>query len=325
MLAARALLDHIPRGATDCAPIEDEFARLQAGWRGEQNLAYYLDTITDPAARIFYDLRQTALDHIFQMDTLLLNGTFALIMEVKNYAGTLLFEPSGRQMIRTLGDRRSGFSNPLVQVARHRKMLTAWLADHRLPSIPIESLVVFANPSTIIDNPGKLSEVIEKIIYAEQAISKIDQLKTKYAKSPRIVKAVPYIEQLLLREHTDPPLDLLKKHNVNPADLQRGVRCSNCHRFAMERVYANWICRRCGHGSKTAHIQMILDYFLLCGSTMTNKQCRDWLGVEDRQLIRYLLNQMKLVPVGSGNGSGLYYERPPHKWIDQFYREHTTQ
>ncbi|WP_100486829.1 nuclease-related domain-containing protein [Sporolactobacillus pectinivorans] len=246
MLAARALLDHMPHGITARAPIEDEFARLQSGWRGEQNLAYHLETVTDPDTRIFYNLRQTALNHIFQMDTLLLNDTFALIMEVKNYSGTLLFESSCRQMIRTIGNRREGFSNPLIQVSRHRDMLTAWLADHWLSPIPIEPLVVITNTSTIIDSPGNLREVIGKVIHAEQSISKIDQIKARYQHSPSIGRTVPQIEQFLLQEHTDPPLDLLKKYNVDPADLQHGVRCPNCYLFAMGRAYANWICRRYG-------------------------------------------------------------------------------
>lgn len=66
---------------------------------------------------------------------------------------------------------------------------------------------------------------------------------------------------------------------------------------------------------------MILDYFLLIGSKITNKQCRQWLDVEDRRLVRRLLKNMGLSLAGCGTGSGLYYERPSHEYFDKFYRD----
>lgn len=237
LLAVEALLAHLPPGNNNRAPIEDEHAKILAGWRGEQNLAYYLDTLPLKNHRIFYDLREHVLNRTFQMNAFLMTETFALIMEVKNFSGILQFEPGGRQLWRFIGERREGFSNPLIQMHRHCDMLSAWLTAHHLPKIPIESLVVISSSSTIIDNPSHLQEVSKKVIHAEQIRIKIDQLSTQYAHRPSILNTASVVEHLLLEEHTDPPFDILNKFNICPADLRRGVRCPHCHLFGMKRVY----------------------------------------------------------------------------------------
>jgi hypothetical protein len=320
LLAVQALRDHLPPGSSDCARIDDDLSSYHAGWLGEQNLAYYLSTLSGSACRILYDLRENVLEHTFQMDAFLFLENFALIIEAKNYSGTLTFEPSGRQMIRTLGNKRSGFSNPLIQVARHRQLLLAWLNDHGLPRIPLETLVTFSNPATIIENPGRSRDVAERVLHTEQVISKIQILEKKYQNSSRITDEVPHIGSMLIKEHTDPPHDTLTKYHIPFETLQRGVRCPRCHLYTMNRIYAAWACRCCGHSSRTAHIPMLLDYFLLRGATITNKQARNWLRLDDRQIIKYLLKKMGLRPKGSGTGSGLYYESPTYEWIDQYYQ-----
>lgn len=322
LLADLALLEHLPEDHPNRRAVEDDLAKLKAGWRGEQNLSYYLDMRNEDNVRIFYDLRLTLGQHVFQIDALLLTDTFALIMEVKNYSGMLQFEPGGEQMIRLISNRHEGFSNPVVQVKRHVEMLSKWLAARRLLQLPFESFVVIAFASTMFTNPGNIPEINEKVIHAELAALRIDILTKKYSRSRRNSALMTQIEQALLQGHADPPIDVLKKFGIPPADLQRGVRCPHCHSFLMRRAHATWICNRCGQSSKNAHEQSILNHFLLFGPTMTNKQCREFLKIEDRQLIRRLLKNMKFQPSGSGTGNGLYYKCPTHEWLDQYHRDH---
>lgn len=322
LLADQALLDHLPEGHLKRPTVEDDLAKLQAGWRGEQNFSYYLDMRNEDNVRIFYDLRLTLEQYVFQIDALFLTNTFASIMEVKNYSGTLQFDPGGERMIRLNGDRREGFSNPVTQVKRHGEMLSKWLAARNLPHPPLESLVIIAYASTMVACPGNIREISEKIIHAELVTSRIDTLTKKYSHDRQDSQMMTQVEQALLQEHTDPPIDVLKKFGIHSDELQRGVRCPHCHSFLMNHSYAAWICNRCGHSSKTAHEQTILNYFLLFGPTMTNKQCREFLKIEDRQLVRRLLKNMKFQPRGQGTGSGLYYECPSHEWLDQYYQIH---
>jgi hypothetical protein len=318
--AAEALLTRLPGRTANQAPIERDLAKVRTGWHGEQNVAFFLDGLSDPSLHIFYDLRETVFGQTFQMDVLLLTETFALIMEVKNYSGSLQFEPGNRQMLRIVGDRHEGFPNPLLQVGRQRELLAAWLRARDLPELPIESLVVIAYSTTIIDNPGGSREVSDKVIHAEQIREKLNQLQKKYARYPRCA-GIERIGRRLLAEHRPPPLHLLEKYAVDPAALRRGVRCPHCRRFVMERIYAAWQCPHCGCRSRTAHIPMILDYFLLCGPTITNRQCREWLRIKDRYLAKHILQKMDLKRGGTGTGAGIYYQAPSHRWIDHYYRQ----
>ncbi|MCO7175843.1 nuclease-related domain-containing protein [Sporolactobacillus kofuensis] len=315
VLADQVLLEHLANDHPARAQIEHDLANYQAGFRGEQNLAYFLDTFHQDD-RIFYSLQLEDC----QMDTLLLTPTFIALLEVKNFAGAVRFDPDGKQFMRRSADQYIGSSNPLLQVRRHRALLRKWLADHGLPQLPIEADVVIAFPTTIIENQGKLRHVQEHVFHAEQAPAKLEKYAEKYKHTRSYPEFIPQIERMLLKEHIDKPISLLEKFNIHPSELRRGVRCDQCRSFDMQRISANWFCPQCGHKSKTAHIPMILHYFLLFGNTMTNKQCREFLKFDKTKTVTDLLNKMKLQRGGSGTGKGLYYLSPPHETFDRYFR-----
>ncbi|MFX3619198.1 MAG: nuclease-related domain-containing protein [Sporolactobacillus sp.] len=96
LLATQALLNHLPPGYQQRKTIEDDLAKLKAGWYGEQELAYHLSRFQDDETiRVIYDLQLNAVQQSFQMDSLLLTNGFMSIMEAKNYSGTLHFLPDG--------------------------------------------------------------------------------------------------------------------------------------------------------------------------------------------------------------------------------------
>ncbi|WP_177184848.1 nuclease-related domain-containing protein [Sporolactobacillus nakayamae] len=291
--------------------VESDAAKLYAGWKGEQNLAYYLKCISDPTIRIFYDLHLKEC----QIDVLLLTPTFLSILEVKNYSGVLSFYNDLGQVVRTMGGRREGFANPILQANRHRMYVQQWLTERHFPDILIETDVVIAHPSTIVDSSDKT--VKEHVFHAEKAPIKLQRMINNYQGSPNYSRFLPQIEKALLNDHHDPFPDVLQKFGVSSTDLQRGVLCEACHHFSMQRISANWQCARCGHRSKNAHRSMILHYFLLFGPTMTNKQCRDFLKIDNAKLMIDLLNKMNLKREGIGPGRGQYYCSPSYETFDQ--------
>lgn len=317
LLAVEALLNHLPPDTFGRAAIEDELARRQTGWRGEQELSFQLAGFRDTSTRILYDLHLSVRQETCQMDGVLLTQGFASIIEAKNYSGTLHFLPDG-QMIRSIGNRNEGFPNPVLQVQRHSRMLKNWMAAGQYPTLAINPQVAIANPATMIENPANLRSVRDYVTHAEQIPSRINQFIKKHPEnlSPQLLSQ---IEQQLLKANSEPSLDVLSGFKIRAEDLQHGIRCNHCHRYSMQRAYGTWKCSYCGGTSRTAHEQMILDYFLLLGPTMTNRQCREFLNVEDRKLVRNLLLKMNISPVGSGQGRGLYYERPSQKFYHEFY------
>ncbi|MCL1631514.1 NERD domain-containing protein [Sporolactobacillus sp. CPB3-1] len=313
MLSDYALLSHLPANHPARKLVENDAAKFQAGWIGEQTLAYFLEEFQQNGIHIFYGLH---LDDC-QIDTLLLAPTFIAILEVKNYAGTICFANDHGQLIRYRGDRREGFANPILQADRHRLHLEKWFLAHRLPKMPIEADVVIAHPSTVIDNPSGGRRVQEHVFHAEQVQIKLQKIIEKYQKSQSYSKFLPKIEQQLLHDHHEPFTDVLQRFNVKPSELLSGVRCGSCGSFTMQRIYTKWVCTRCGHDSKSAHEPMILHYFLLFGAAMTNKQCRDFLQLSSKKVVIGLLKKMNIERKGIGPGRGQYYVAPPHEIFDQ--------
>jgi hypothetical protein len=309
LLADQALLEHLPSGHPARAQIEDDLDKRNSGWIGEQNLAYYLDMFQIADFHVFYGLH---LDDC-QIDVLILTPTFISLIEVKNYSGILIFTSESGQVIRRMGDHRDGFPNPPLQVGRHRELLRRWLTANGLPAIPIEADVVISNPSTIIENPTHSRRVQNHAFHAEQAPLKIQAMLEKHSGDRRYTPFLQQIETQLSQAHADPFANVLNTFNISPSELLRGVRCTRCRNYDMRRIYANWHCPHCGHKSKTAHESMILHYYLLLGQTMTNKQCREFLKLENAKLITDLLNKMNLQRAGTGKGSGLYYVSPSHE------------
>lgn len=320
LLAVSALLEHLPANHPKRSVAEDDFAKRYAGWRGEQNLSYYLSHLPQNSFSGFHDLRLSAESHLFQMDMLMITFQFILIIEVKNFAGSIYFDTIFNQLIRVHNEHKEGFSNPIIQVHRHRKLLMKWLAIHRLSSLPIECLVVIANPSTLIDTARNSRNIGEIVCHAEQIESKIEQLTQKH-KSQKISESnLNRVENLLLKEHIDPLVNICDTFSVSDNDLIRGVKCPFCHSFRTSRVYGSWFCPQCGNKTRTAHEQNILEYFLLNDKKMTNGMCQDFLNINNRQLATRLLQKMQLKTGGSGQGIGQYYLAPSLEFYDQHFQ-----
>ncbi|WP_051577999.1 NERD domain-containing protein [Sporolactobacillus terrae] len=250
----QALLNHLPISHPARPRIEDALGSYRSGFIGQQNLAYFLD-LSDlgKKARIFYDLHPEG----FQMDTLILAPTFISIIECKNYSGTLIFISENGQIIRCIGGRRDGFANPLLQVGRHRKLLKRWLAACGNPPLPIETDVVIASPSTIIENQARSRRVQNHVFHAEQAPHKLRAMMEKHSRDRDYSLILQKIEEKLLQDHIAPFTDVLKKISIYPSELLRGVQCPSCHRFTMQRIYAGWHCPSCNGKFKSAHEPMI--------------------------------------------------------------------
>lgn len=319
LLADSALLRHLSADYQKRTIIEEDFGRRHAGWLGEKKLGYHLAALPQKDIRIFYDLRLFHENQVFQVDAMLITRFFILILEAKSLKGTIYFESTFNQMIRFVDDQQEGFSNPVVQVMRHKDLLKQWFAKQPFPQIPIECIVAISNASTIIKASPNYPQIGEIVFHAEQIESKIRQLQAKYEEEIISAPLSRQIESALLLEHEDPKVYILKTYSIRESDLLRGVMCSKCFSFEMERSYGTWLCRQCGHEDQDAAAQMILDYFLLKGKTMTNAQCQDFLKINDRYLVLRILKKMRLEICGTGHGKGLYYEAPSQKFYNLHY------
>lgn len=289
----RRLPDHHPRKSEFLSKL----IRWKAGYKGEKEVDYYLSLFPDDDLTIFHYLRLPHNNGHFQIDTLIISPWFIVIIESKNFAGTIEIDDELDQLLQTLDGKEKGYSNPILQAEIQSFHLAKWFLKHQLPLPPIEIFVTISNPQTIIKNPTHNKEVANKICRAARVPFKISTLKTKYIQEILTKKDIKRSTRLLLKQHESFIPDI-KSLDV-PTDLITGVQCPDCGTFGMDRIHGSWFCRNCGQTSRNAHIPAVKDCFLLNGQTLTNKQLRNFLHVDSADTITRIFHLLNLNITGT--------------------------
>ncbi|WP_309145555.1 nuclease-related domain-containing protein [Peribacillus simplex] len=104
------------------------------------------------------------------------------MIDVKNMAGEIYFDNTFNQLIRTNPDGKTeAFDDPILQVNRQRQQLVEWLKFKKIINLPVETLVVSANSSTIIRAENR--DIHRKVIRKDSILIKIAEFKEKYEKN----------------------------------------------------------------------------------------------------------------------------------------------
>lgn len=286
--------------ATDQAysSIEQDLHKRIKGFRGEKNVRYFLGLLDDDMCHIFFDLRLKWGEYSCQIDTLLLFPTYILIIEVKNFIGSLTFEKGTHQFIRSYSNKDEGFSNPIFQAQRHQSLLGKFLKDNGIYDFPIEYCVAFSDPATLLNTSSSDSDMLRKVIHAESILNYIEVINSKYKNNRIKPNFQRKVSNLLLEKHLPETLNSVS----TTQEIKKGVICPACSQPGMLRRQGNWICTKCKSKDKFAHIQAILDLLLLKGNEISNKDCQDFLMLPNRRIVSFLLITMELPYTGKGKG-----------------------
>jgi hypothetical protein len=228
------------------------------------------------------------------LDTLILSPYFLLIIEVKNITGTVYFDETFNQLIRTNNGKEEAFPDPILQVQRQQSQLRDFLQTNKFPHIPIEALIVFSSPYTLIKTSATSKNRISKVIHSAELPFKNEHFRTKYKVERYSTKEIRRLSSLLLKKHTPSTDDLLHQFDIAKHDLLKGVHCPSCFSIPMSRKHGKWECPFCSTISKQAHIESLSDYTLLISQTITNRQLRDFLLLPSKSSSLHLLNSLEL-------------------------------
>lgn len=291
-----ALLRLLPSNHPKRKIIEEEHRNIRAGLNGEEELDYHLSFLPHDEYLIFQGLRLPEV----QLDALVLTTSFGVIIESKNFSGTLHFDSESGQMTRRLNQDKQGFSDPILQVNRQKIRFQQWLAQHKLKPIPLHVLVAISYPSTILETDRSNSHIFKIVSHAERIPTKI--LSLPQAEKPILsTHQMKKLTELLLKENTIPSFNILQKHAIHPHELTQGIPCLKCQRATMARGYNLWICPSCEHQDKLAHLRPILDYLAIMGQ-LSNQQCQQLLQLPNPQMVSRLLAAMRLPHTGKNKG-----------------------
>ncbi|MBY6037131.1 NERD domain-containing protein [Fictibacillus nanhaiensis] len=280
--------------------LEGELARSHAGFRGEQSLFYHLDLLPHDDCFIFHDLRIPHKSSFFQLDILILTPTFFLIIEVKNMAGTLIFDQEFNQLHRILNGIEETFADPVSQIYRQTFLFKEWLNNQRLPKIPIESLIIISNPHTRIKSIPDKTNLSKMVTHSSNLLPRFHRFLHMHNKEIMTKKEIKKLSRLLLKQHTQNSSDLFEQFSISENNLIKGVPCPNCESIPMIRKKRQWFCEKCFLFSKDAHVEALKTYRILFGPRITNSQCRDFLKLSSRHTTKHLLRSLHLPESGLG-------------------------
>jgi ribosomal protein L37AE/L43A len=306
LLVYEALDNRLYKNHRIMPKITKEIKKRRAGYRGERYLDYFLGLLPRNKYSIFCDLRLEYSDNHFQIDSLVNSPKLTLLIEVKDWEGTIKYDPDKNQILQIKSNSTMRHQDPVLQADRQKEQLERWLIKHNGKLSPIEILVVMSNKEAILAFDSK-NETTEKIIYIDSVLEKIKEIEKKYSTKIIGSKDIKKVAKLVVDYRSYKKIDVLTRHNISSNELIRGVQCPKCGKFIMTRKHRTWYCPSCKIHSSDAHIKAITEY-LLIHTSITNKLCREFLGLSKKytRLVSKLLNNMNLKFVGTTSNRKYY-------------------
>lgn len=302
----RRLLDNHHRKSD----IVNQLIKEKAGIRGENSLDFPLQFLPQDNYTLIHQPRVKDDHKHFQMDTILISSRYLLIMEVKNWFGTLLFDDE-RQVVRVRENGlEEGMPSPITQVKLQKHRLEKWLSNKKLNDIPIIHAVVISFPTTIIKPMYPNMEIPQCVVHSNQLPLFIKQLNQKY---PRVLSSdlIEKVSDEIISNHIPYQVNVLEKFKINREELLKGVLCPNCHGITLDYWYGKWNCINCKYQSSNEHHLAFNDYRLLIGETITNSEAREFLCLESCNVAKYLLKKLGYKISGHNKGRCYHLENLP--------------
>ncbi|MBP1949720.1 nuclease-related domain-containing protein [Virgibacillus litoralis] len=152
MLQTEALSWRLAEHHLKSKEVNKHAKNLRAGYNGEKSLEFTLGFLPEYPYIILHNLRIHDENGFFQIDTLILSPQFLLIVEVKNIAGTVMYDEFGQAIRITKKGEEENLGNHIEQINLQHFRLLRWMREHGFPVTPIEKLIAYSNPNTIIKN-----------------------------------------------------------------------------------------------------------------------------------------------------------------------------
>ncbi|MCD7035801.1 NERD domain-containing protein [Metabacillus sp. GX 13764] len=303
-----ALLRRLPTSHPKYSLIKEEAAKRTAGYKGELSLDYYFSLTEKKEAAVFHDLRLSLESQFFQIDSLYLTKEFALLIEVKNWAGSLYFDSQFSQLIRTSDGQETAFPDPLTQLSRQEYQLKQWMAGNQISILPVHSFIVMTNPQSILRTSPENKTLGHKVIRLEKLLSKIRQFEDTHKRQLWNDKEWKKVIRLLKKQHQDPEINAMKKFGISKEELKKGVICLKCQ-INLTSWYGRWHCPKCDQTSNVPLIQALLDYSSLISTGITNKSAREFLQIESPYTVKRIFQNLNLPHTGDNKGRTYHLEK----------------
>jgi len=205
--------------------IERDIKLLAYGIAGEEAVAFELNNSYLPII-VLHDLRLEHEGLSAQIDYLIITTKFCLIVECKNLFGNLEVNSRG-EFIRELAfnghRKKEGIYSPVTQNVRHMEMIKVLrLANKKNPLMRAaleksfgdfhRSVIVLANPKTVINLKRAPKEIKDQIIRGDQLIAHIKKLLRENKELASSEKDMYEMADFFVGLHKENPVDYTAKY-----------------------------------------------------------------------------------------------------------------
>ncbi|EEH96752.1 hypothetical protein CSBG_00378 [Clostridium sp. 7_2_43FAA] len=205
--------------------IEKELKIATLGEFGEKNIAFELENSGIPMC-ILHDICLETNELSAQIDYIVVTRKVIFIIECKNLIGNIEINSQGN-FIRTYNFNgkliKEGIYSPITQNERHLEVLKRIKKESKSNFISkmlfdkyfndnYKSLVVLANPKTVLNSRYAKKEIKDKVIKADQLINYIKEVNSKSDLMSLSDKEMKEVADRLLALHKSNKLSFLKKY-----------------------------------------------------------------------------------------------------------------
>lgn len=243
--------------------IQKEIAITKAGIQGEENILFELKN-SNMDMYVLQDIYLETGDGLgAQIDFIVVTAKLNFIIECKNLFGNIEIDSKGN-FIRTMEyggkKHREGIYSPITQNERHMAVLKECRAENRnfLMGAWIrknfdfwnKSLVVLANPKTIVNDRFATKEVKNQVIRADQLIGTMKKLISENRELPSTKKEMKEIAEKILRRNKEQRKDYAEKYEKLAEQTEDISEANDSKAESMKAEetenIVSGVCPRCG-------------------------------------------------------------------------------
>ena len=223
----KALLNHIADSSLQ--RLERDIKITEAGIYGENQVAFELTNSHLPIC-VLHDLRLEYEGMTSQIDFLVITPYVSIVIECKNLVGNIEVNSKGdfiREFNYGKACKKQGIYSPITQNERHLQLMKAMRASEKgiLMRFVYEaqfdtnnkSVVVLANPQTVLNDRFAKKEIKQQIIRADGLIAFIKRLNVECKKNAKLSqKEMEAQAGYWLSKHVEKQINLADKYELKP-------------------------------------------------------------------------------------------------------------
>lgn len=283
LLALRYLFRRLSITHPKYITVKHDLYNAEAGHAGEQFVDSIIKSIHFPLPyAVFPNLR--LYEHGIpstQIDILLITQSYALVLEVKNWAGDVTFQSIG-QVHQKKPDVAKTMDCPTVQVETNRCHFMDWLTKHNV-QLPVHKAVIFPHVTTVIHGAENREVLFSKEL--PLLIRKLNNLPIQITHNSfqNLCMKISQADKPYTENH------FCKTYDLTDKDLLKGLFCEKCGQLLNKQSHRIYVCKLCMYIPDNPYKESMTAWFTLFKPLVQNKEIMNFTGSLSPRTVSYFM------------------------------------